>query len=349
MRAWVLALVVLTAGCMGSGPSESGPVEPSPVDPGPVTCTPQHFAEPAQPRQAMPWVEAIVYEAPGVLRPRGVEDLGHDCTADWLQQALTVDGWSLGRSTFTGADYMAIADKGAAGFWADRCGSEDKEALPAFSFDNLWAFKEGGDKLLILAAHWDAKEDAYDGGRVPAANDGASGMGVLLAMQRTIAAQDLSFPFDVAIVFFDGEDGFDDCHPLAGSLHFSRTKTLDADRLILLDMVGDAAARFPRESNSVGADPALVDLIWSKAAAHGLGDNFVDTERGVTDDHIPFIEDGVPAVDIIDYDREGSYFPPYWHTSGDTPDKLSAAMMDNMQALLLDVLADPAFVADWPA
>ncbi len=332
-----ILLMVAFAGCVDDD-------VPAPIDP---TCPAQAYEAPARGAgEALAWVEAIVYESPGVLRPRVPEDDGHACTADWLAKALDVDGWTVGRSTFTGADYDAIADKGVAGRWIDACPADDKAAVATLELHNLWAVREGGDKLVVLAAHWDAKEDASDGGRVPAANDGASGMAVLLAMQRTIAAQGLTFPFDIAVVFFDAEDGFNDCHPLAGSLHFSRERTLPVDRLILLDMVGDEAARFPRETNSVNADPALVDLIWSKASAHGLGANFVDKQTGVTDDHVPFIEDGVPAVDIIDL-AEG--FPSYWHTSQDTPDKLSAAMMDKMQALLLDVLADPGFVADWPA
>ncbi len=341
MRVVAVVLLIALAGCFGS----TEVTDPEP----PTACQAQAFEEPAAgPGATMVWVENIVYEEPGVLRARAPEDPEHDCTADWIETALDVDGWTTGRSTFTGADYQELRPKGQAGGWMQQCNADDKDAVADLSFDNLWAIREGGDRLVALAAHWDAKEDAADGGRVPAANDGASGMAVLLAMQRIIAVQDLTFPFDIAIVFFDGEDGFEDCHPLAGSLHFSRTQTLPVERLILLDMVGDAAARFPRESNSVAADPALVDLIWSKADAHGLGQNFVDTQRPVTDDHIPFIEDGVPAVDIIDYDRPNGFFPPYWHTSGDTPDKLSATMMDNMAALLLDVLADEAFVADWP-
>ncbi len=335
----LLAVFMLAfAGCVKDDP-------PTP-DPQP-TCTPQPFQEPAvvgQAGEAMAWVEAIVYQEPGVLRPRVPEDPGHSCTAAWLAEALDVEGWSVGWSNFTGADYQAIADKGAAGGWINSCPANDKAAVANLTLHNLWARREGGDRLVILAAHWDAKEDASDGGPVPAANDGASGMGVLLALQRAMTAQDIQLPFDVAVIFFDAEDGFNDCHPLAGSLHFSRTKTLDVDRMILLDMVGDRSARFPREANSVQADPGLVDLVWRKAAVHGLGENFVDDVVGVTDDHIPFIEDGVPAIDII---HLANGFPPYWHTSEDTPDKLDAAMLDSMTALMLDVLQDPDFVGTW--
>lgn len=352
----VLVVVLLAAvGCL----------RPDPTPPA-ASCAEQEAPQeptgaPLAGASIMSWAEQIVELPNGSLRPRVPSDLEHACTADWLEQALTVDGWRVVRSDFAGQDYMDLP-KGSVQSHIDggSCREEDRQEVPDMKLTNLaavWSGASSGQedrRTLLLAAHWDAKEDDDEGGGpVPAANDGASGVAVLLALQRHIAAQDISFPFDVAVAFFDAEDGFADCHPLAGSIHFAQTMPIDVDRLILLDMVGDPDARFPREGHSVNSDPALVDLIWSKADGHGLGENFVDQQKTVGgDDHVPFIEVGVPAVDIIDFARpagEGRFgFPPYWHLPGDTLDNLSGDFMADIAALVLDVVQDPAFTQQWP-
>lgn len=292
-------------------------------------------------------VEEIVYLDDGTLRVRSPGTAGHLDTAAWLQDQLAP--WDASLDRFNGSDYRTL-DKGAASTWADSnryCTDEDRAQLPGLEFANVVATKPGTEGgRVVLAAHWDAKEDTKHGdGPVPAANDGASGVALILALQDHIDEHGIDFPFDLTLALFDGEDGFEDCHPLAGSLWASRTESLgEVSQLILLDMVGDADARFLRESYSTGSAPEVVDLIWSKAAAHGLDTQFTDKVGRITDDHVPFIEDGVRAVDIIDAGRDRT-FPPYWHTAEDTPDKLSADMLGSMGDLLLDVLTDDAFAA----
>ncbi len=338
----VAALLVLAlAGCTDDhqDPVPSPSVPPGPVDGG---CDAQAASNATTP---MEWVRDIVYMPSGELRPRVPGMDGHPCTADWLAAAMDVPGWEVGRQAFTGSQYLAL-DRGQAAAY-DQCPSADRDEVPELQMVNLFAsLPSVGEQNVLLAAHWDAKEDASDGGVVPAANDGASGMGVLLALQRTLSSFDIGLPYDVTIAFFDAEDGFEDCHPLAGSLMFSRELGMRVDRMILLDMVGDPDARFPREAHSVASDEGLVDLIWSKADANGLADNFVDAQFRVIDDHVPFIEDGVRAVDIIDYARGGAArFPPYWHTSQDTPDNLDAGFLQSIHDLVMDVLIDEQFVA----
>lgn len=362
----VLALCLVAAGCFGpDGGNGTGSATDTQTDigtgPPPLPdCDRQDGPdEPASGdgfdgEAALAWVEAIVFDG-SALRPRIPVDSEATCTAAWLGRALHAEGWVVGYSNFTGAQYRGLP-KGSASSYADEgdCPPEDWDELDSTWFHNVYALREGtGARTLLLAAHWDQKEDASDGGTVPGANDGASGIGLLLEFQRHVVDENVTFPFDVAIALFDGEDGFEDCHPLAGSIHFAETGTLAVDRMILLDMVGDAEARFPREIHSRHADEGLQDLIWERAPDHGLEANFVDTQRTVIDDHRPFIDNGVPAVDIIDFARSGfpnpnGGFPPYWHTTEDTPDKLDAGMLGSMGELLLDVLQDPAFVDTWP-
>lgn len=354
LRCALLAACALSAGCSPSEPETRKP--PQPPTHAALRCAPQAFAAPPRSRDgfdgasALAWVDAIV-NADGGLRPRTPTSTCHDATADWLEQALTHPGWTVHRQSFSGADYASVP-KGSAQYFVNACSPADRAEVPAMRFTNLWAMRRGtsSDRTLLLGAHWDAKEDASGGGVVPAANDGASGMGVLLELQRVLEKNTIELPFNLVIAFFDGEDGFNDCHPLAGSLYFAHHLPVPVDRMILLDMVGDRDARFLHEESSVDADPDLVKLIWSKAETHGLGDNFTTHESDIVDDHRPFIDVGVPAVDIIDHARKTSHrFPPYWHTREDTVDKLSADMLGAMGELLLDVMQDPSFVALWPA
>lgn len=312
------------------------------------------------------YTAGLVTDASGEPRYRVPGEPGHAESACWLWNAMHADGWNVSWQNFTGADYLPL-DKGEVSFYA-QCTDAEEERLRELRFYNLVAHRPAdagaGDgeanqtRTLLLGAHWDSKQHASqdpDPQRrddpVLGANDGASGVGVLLALQRALPA----LPFAITIVFFDAEDGFEDCHPLAGSIYHARTAAAAGtlpDRMILLDMVGDADARFVRESRSMDADPELVELIWSHGHNTTRAENFIETEKSVLDDHVPFLEEGVPAVDVIDFGRpagEGiSGFPPYWHTTGDTLDKLEAEMMQDMVAIIGAVLEDPAFVDGWP-
>jgi hypothetical protein len=108
---------------------------------------------------------------------------------------------------------------------------------------------------------------------------------------------------------------------------------------ILLDMVGDPGAKFPREGYSRNAAPALQDLLWRHGQARAP-QHFTDDVRSILDDHLSFIHHGIPAVDIIDAGRPGT-FPPQWNTAGDTVEKLDAAMLGLVGDVLLDALTDP--------
>ncbi|HEX9729220.1 MAG TPA: M28 family peptidase [Gemmatimonadales bacterium] len=188
---------------------------------------------------------------------------------------------------------------------------------------------------VVLLAHWDTRPRADQSANlgaqrtpIPGANDGASGVAVLLGVADVLARVPPSVGVD--LVFVDGEDYGDFSGPdvLLGSRYYAAT--LDADRLplyaVVFDMVGDADLEIPQEPNSVSAAPEVVNRVWSTARDLGYGRVFRDRMGGpITDDHIPLIQAGVRAIDLIDF----SYGPgnAYWHTLEDTLDKVSAGSL----------------------
>jgi hypothetical protein len=303
--------------------------------------------------EALVLVYDIVYLDDGSLRERRPGEVGHLETAQWLADQFH-DPWTVRFVGGTGAEYQALPLRQDLEPYRDpaRCRSGDPERVATMQIRNVEARLDNGhpEQVLILAAHWDQNRDTRDGTgqRMPGANDGASGVGLLIAMQGALATLDL--PYDLIILLTDAEDGFRDCYPVAGARLYV-DKAIEPDvqyRLILLDMVGDPDARFPREANSMASDAALMDLLWDLAPGVGLGANTVASRNNIMDDHIPFIDAGIPSVDIIDGARPGTTFPPYWETVEDTPDKLSADMLERVADWLLATLQDDRFVATWP-
>lgn len=180
---------------------------------------------------------------------------------------------------------------------------------------------------IILGAHYDtrrlADRDSDPINRtlpVPGANDGASGVAILLELARAIITHNL---MGIRLVFFDGEDqGRLEGWPwIVGSSYYV---SLLSDRAsiqaaIIVDMVGDSDLNIYKEKNSFEANPDLVDSIWDAAADLDHDDVFLASEKySILDDHTPFLEKNIPAVDIIDFEY------PYWHTAADTANKTSA-------------------------
>jgi Zn-dependent M28 family amino/carboxypeptidase len=148
---------------------------------------------------------------------------------------------------------------------------------------------------------------------VPGANDGASGVAVLLELARTLP-EDIS---PVWLVFFDAEDNgrIEGWDWILGSRAFVEEVPVSPQAVVIVDMVGDADLNLYYELNS---DETIRTEIWNTAAALGYGNIFIQTgKHSMLDDHTPFLEKGIPAVDIIDFDY------PYWHTTEDTLDKVS--------------------------
>ena len=179
--------------------------------------------------------------------------------------------------------------------------------------------------VLVLGSHYDTKRMANFVG----ANDAGSSTGALLEIARILAADYKGKKPELTIefVFFDGEEAvrqWTDTDSVYGSRHYveSREAKGEIDRvraMVLLDMIGDKDLAIPRELNSTRE---LVDVIWQTAGSLGYAKHFPSTSHAIEDDHGPFLEAGIPAVDLIDFE----YGPhnDYWHTPSDTLDKVSA-------------------------
>ncbi len=204
---------------------------------------------------------------------------------------------------------------------------EHKRGNEKFQMWNVIAsFGPTEGKEILLCAHWDTRPTA-DQELDPAdqrkpiigANDGASGVAVLLELARMFKQQCAKVP--VTIMLFDGEDlGPTGKDMLLGARYFA-SKLDKPERIrygILLDMVGDKDLQIYRERNSNGSAPEIVTKVWKTAARLGYEKQFIDKPKyAIADDHLPLIERGIPCIDIIDFDYA------YWHTLEDTVDKCS--------------------------
>lgn len=190
-------------------------------------------------------------------------------------------------------------------------------------------FNENASKRIMLCAHWDtrptADEELEPANRrkpIPGANDGASGLAVLLELARQFKMKRPEV--GIIIAFWDGEDYGPDVNTmLLGSRYFAKNMgKLRPTYGILLDMVADKDLQIYKETNSVYAAPELVEKVWQMASDLGYRKYFPNARKfTITDDHVPLIEAGVPCIDLIDFDY------PYWHTLQDTVDKCSPASL----------------------
>lgn len=195
------------------------------------------------------------------------------------------------------------------------------------------------DRLLLLA-HWDtrpwADSDADEANHktpVDGANDGASGVGVLLEVARLLAQNKTDKGID--ILFVDAEDrgNHDDKESWAlGAKYFVDNPFREGyipSQAILLDMVGGRGAKFYYEGFSMQGAPSLLAQIWQYAKEAGYGDRFIQAPGGaVTDDHVRFLDAGIPAIDIIEFDPNSpNGFNATWHTTGDNMSNIDPATL----------------------
>jgi hypothetical protein len=191
----------------------------------------------------------------------------------------------------------------------------------------------------LFCAHFDCRpwsdmdpNPAFRNMPVPGANDGASGVAVLMEACHSLSVT--APPVTIEIIFFDGEDyGMNDDQWCLGSKRFaSRIKGSDYNYAVLLDMIGKKDLRVPMELNSLNRAPQLTTRIFSSAEELGLK-AFV-SKKGISiyDDHIPLLDKNIPAVDLIDLDYK------YWHTIEDTPDKCSPESLRQVGKLVLHLM-----------
>ena len=230
--------------------------------------------------------------------PRIVGTEGHAKAMEWIRDELVKAGWQVE--------------------------IQESEAM-GHPVKNIVAKRNAPNPQIIVGAHYDTRMYADEDPNlenslqpVPGANDGASGVAVLLELARTLP-QDTA---PVWLVFFDTEDNgrIEGWDWILGSREFVKNNPVQPRAVVVVDMIGDADLNIYKEGNS---NPELTDEIWSVAKSLGYEKAFIpEYKHSMLDDHTPFLEVGLPAVDLIDFDY------PYWHTIADTPDKVSAQSLE---------------------
>ncbi len=203
---------------------------------------------------------------------------------------------------------------------------QESQAL-GHSIKNIVAKRSNKSPQIIIGAHYDTRmfadndpDPTQHTHYVPGANDGASGVAVLLELARSLP--DHTIP--VWLVFFDAEDNgnIEGWDWLLGSREFVKNNSIQPRAAIIVDMIGDADLNIYKERNS---NSDLTDAIWKVAKGLGYDSKFIpEYKYSMLDDHTPFLQAGIPAVDIIDFDY------PYWHTVQDTPEKVSAESLQTV-------------------
>ncbi len=222
----------------------------------------------------------------------------------------------------------------------------------------IGSYNPENKKRVLLFAHWDTRpyadhdpDPANHHTPIDGADDGASGVGVLLEIARQLNRQAPGIGID--IIFFDAED--------YGEPAFARTNSMEtwyclgsrfwaknphvrnykADYGILLDMVGSKGATFFKEGYSVQYAAPIVEKVWKTARDLGYGKYFINAEAGaITDDHLFVIEGrGIPSIDIIRLEQDGVHgFAPYWHTLNDTMENISRETLQAVGQTVLEVI-----------
>lgn len=213
-------------------------------------------------------------------------------------------------------------------------------------------------KRILLAAHWDTrpfaeKDSSNKNSPIDGANDGASGVGVLLEMARVFNQSNIKPSVGIDFIFFDSEDyghsegmagtGTADSWCL-GSQYWAKNKhtpNYAAYYGILLDMVGAKGAAFAMEGTSMNYAPEIMTKVWNTANTAGYGQYFIYQKvPGITDDH-SYVNSlaKIPMIDIIEYnDEEQSFFGWYHHTHNDNMKVIDPKTLKAVGQTLLEVL-----------
>lgn len=268
--------------------------------------------------------------------PRVPNTKEHAACAEWIKNKL---------SSFTGWD-VQIQEFKARTF--------DDKILNGKNI--IASYNKDKNKRILLFAHWDtrpfADQDSVDRNKpIPGANDGGSGVGVLLEIARQISLNPINIGVD--IIFFDAEDyGQPDGTMMQrksdtyclGSQHWAKNPHVAGYRAyygILLDMVGAKNATFTMEATSMYYASNVVEKLWAVAHKLGYGNYFLYKRTdGITDDHyyVNAIA-GIPSIDIIQHDPDTrSNFGKYWHTHNDNMDIIDRNTLKAVGQTVLQVL-----------
>lgn len=260
-------------------------------------------------------------------RPPGSQNLS-DCR-QFIVDTLESFNWTVSLQTFT---YLETACSNIVATWTTM-----------------------SDAPVLLGAHYDTRPRATSDNPVNqskpilGANDGASGTAVLLELARILPESNRP---TIELVFFDAEDsgGIDGWDWIRGSTHYvselSSSRKTSINAMILVDMVGDTNLQIPRE---VSSTDSLQNAVWDISKRLGYTETFLGrVGSSILDDHRPFLDAGIPALDIIHHP-----FPWYWHTLEDTPDKCSAESLQRVGEVLEIFVVEyntetGVYSLDWP-
>ena len=193
--------------------------------------------------------------------------------------------------------------------------------------------------LFLLCSHYDTK--IFDAFRFVGANDGGSSNGLLLELARVLAKRP-RLAERIELVFFDGEEAFEDFSStdgIYGSRHFAAELAREGTAKmlrggILFDMIGDRSLKVTIPPNS---PPKCARDIFASAEALNVRNSFTYFDQDITDDHTPLNAAGIPVIDLIDFRFD------YWHTADDTIDKLSPQSLQVVGSVALYYLSEFAF------
>lgn len=272
--------------------------------------------------------------------PRVPGSKAHTACGDYLLNTLKAYGWQVQEQPFDAKVFTGTTVKG-------------RNIIASFMPEN--------PTRILLAAHWDtrpfADQDSVNQNKpIDGANDGGSGVGVLLELARVLATATEKPKVGVDIIFFDVEDygDTDDYQPkegeepgqwwCLGSKYWSQNKhkpNYSAYYGILLDMVGAPNARFAQEGVSLQFAPLIVDRVWNNAAAAGFGQYFDPSPvAAITDDHVYVNRYAkINMIDIIEHDpSDGQFFSKTWHKHSDNLENIDPKTLKAVGQTLLFTL-----------
>ncbi len=241
--------------------------------------------------------------------PRVPNSAAHAKAVDFIHQQLRIYGWKV---------------------------EIQSSVVNSHPCHNIFAYRYGSHPEIVLASHFDSRLVAdrdFDSRLtikpVPGANDGGSSTVVLLELARTLPPERSN---KIGLLFFDLEDQGEipAFEWILGSRQFVEVNTWQPDILILLDMIGGHDQTIQPPENS---DACIYRLIQSQAIDLGYGSHFINPSRyGIIDDHVPFLDAGVPSVDLIDI------IDTFWHTTSDDLENVNYQSLQRMGDTLLSLL-----------
>jgi len=261
---------------------------------------------------------------------------GFDSNRAWehLRQLVSIGPRPAGSPAIGQArGYIEAHLKAAGVAFAEQAWDDQTPAGPIHMVNVIATIPGASAARLVIAGHYDTKR--FRQFRFVGANDGGSSAAFVLELARVLKAR--RNPLTIELLFLDGEEAVDEWQGLDhtyGSRHYvaeaRRSNTLASLKaFILVDMIADRDLRIRRDLNSTRW---LTDLVWDAARRVNQSSAFVSESTEIEDDHLPFVQAGVPSVDIIDLEY------PQWHTAQDTLDAVSARSLQTVGDVLMAAL-----------